>query len=123
MYNAHRGLPPGPAPPPNNRLAELLEQVRAEFEVQGGRTNEYEHQRKSSFVSYAPTRHFPDDKRCIVFVVPRASSHKTLQIARLPVCVIASPTTHSQLALYTLSIWLSRIRPFETPLLIKISTI
>lgn len=45
MYNAHRGMPPGP-PPPNSRLAELLEQVRVEFEAQGGRANEYEHQRE-----------------------------------------------------------------------------
>lgn len=45
MYNAHRGMgPPGPAP--GTRLAELLEQVRAEFETQAGRSNEHEHQRK-----------------------------------------------------------------------------
>ncbi|KAF4555422.1 Transcriptional repressor rco-1-like protein [Elsinoe fawcettii] len=42
MYNAHRGMP-GPAPP-NSRLQELLEQIRTEFDAQGGRTNEYEHQ-------------------------------------------------------------------------------
>ncbi|KAK8213225.1 general transcription repressor [Zalaria obscura] len=42
MYNAHRGIPPGP--PQNNRLADLLEQVRAEFENQGVRANDYEHQ-------------------------------------------------------------------------------
>ncbi|TKX25480.1 transcriptional repressor [Elsinoe australis] len=42
MYNAHRGMP-GP-PPPNSRLQELLEQLRAEFEAQGGRASEYEHQ-------------------------------------------------------------------------------
>lgn len=47
MYNAHRGIAGAPAPP-NNRLVELLEQVRAEFEAQGGRANEYEHQRESS---------------------------------------------------------------------------
>ena len=51
MYNAHRGMPPGP-PPPNSRLAELLEQVRVEFEAQGGRANEYEHQRESRPVSF-----------------------------------------------------------------------
>jgi hypothetical protein len=46
MYNAHRGMgPPGQAPP-GTRLAELLEQVRAEFETQAGRSNEHEHQRK-----------------------------------------------------------------------------
>lgn len=46
MYNAHRGMgPPGQAPP-GSRLAELLEQVRAEFETQAGRSNEHEHQRK-----------------------------------------------------------------------------
>lgn len=54
MYNAHRGIPPGPAP--NSRLAELLEQVRAEFEAQGGRANEYEHQRESLPMSLAETR-------------------------------------------------------------------
>jgi glucose repression regulatory protein TUP1 len=44
MYNAHRGMgPPGQAPP-GTRLAELLEQVRAEFETQAGRSNEHEHQ-------------------------------------------------------------------------------
>jgi hypothetical protein len=48
MYNAHRGMgPPGQAPP-GTRLAELLEQVRAEFETQAGRSNEHEHQRKHS---------------------------------------------------------------------------
>lgn len=48
MYNAHRGMgPPGP-PAPGARLAELLEQVRAEFETQAGRSNEHEHQRKLS---------------------------------------------------------------------------
>jgi hypothetical protein len=47
MYNAHRGIAGAPAPP-NARLVELLEQVRAEFEAQGGRANEYEHQRESS---------------------------------------------------------------------------
>ena len=41
MYNAHRGLA-GPAP--TSRLQELLDQIRAEFESQGGRNNEYEHQ-------------------------------------------------------------------------------
>jgi glucose repression regulatory protein TUP1 len=47
MYNTHRGMgPPGQAPP-GTRLAELLEQVRAEFETQAGRSNEHEHQRKN----------------------------------------------------------------------------
>lgn len=50
MYNAHRGIPPpGPTgPPPSSRLAELLDQVRQEFDVQGGRTSDYEHQREYS---------------------------------------------------------------------------
>lgn len=56
MYNAHRGIAGAPAPP-NSRLVELLEQVRAEFEAQGGRANEYEHQRESSpFVLQTPAR-------------------------------------------------------------------
>lgn len=43
MYNAHRGMVPGA---PNNRLAELLEQVRQEFEAEAGRAGDYERQRK-----------------------------------------------------------------------------
>jgi hypothetical protein len=46
MYNAHRGL----VPQPNNRLTELLDQVRAEFDNQTGRAGEYEHQSESSLV-------------------------------------------------------------------------
>lgn len=45
MYNAHRGMAPGPQP--GSRLTELLEQVRAEFDAQVGRSAEHEHQRKS----------------------------------------------------------------------------
>jgi glucose repression regulatory protein TUP1 len=46
MYNAHRpGIGPGPNPP-NNRLAELLDQVRQEFDNQAGRAGDYEQQRK-----------------------------------------------------------------------------
>ncbi|KAJ9643062.1 general transcription repressor [Coniosporium tulheliwenetii] len=41
MYNAHRGMVPGA---PNNRLAELLEQVRQEFEAEAGRAGDYERQ-------------------------------------------------------------------------------
>lgn len=40
MYNSHRGM----VPAPNNRLTELLDQVRAEFDNQHNRTGEYEHQ-------------------------------------------------------------------------------
>ncbi|MCJ1258480.1 general transcription repressor [Lignoscripta atroalba] len=40
MYNAHRGM----VPAPNNRLTELLEQVRVEFDNQQNRTGEYEQQ-------------------------------------------------------------------------------
>ena len=43
MYNAHRGMGP-PGPVPGTRLAELLEQVRAEFETQAGRSNQHEHE-------------------------------------------------------------------------------
>ena len=42
MYNAHRGM----VPAPSNRLSELLDQVRAEFENQAGRSSDYEVQRK-----------------------------------------------------------------------------
>ena len=42
MYNAHRGM----VPAPNNRLTELLEQVRVEFDNQQNRTGEYEQQSK-----------------------------------------------------------------------------
>ncbi len=45
MYNSHRGM----VAAPNNRLTELLDQVRAEFENQAGRTGEYEQQ--STFAS------------------------------------------------------------------------
>jgi glucose repression regulatory protein TUP1 len=48
MYNSHRGIPPGPPPPQPNRVVELLDQVRAEFEAQIGRTNDTEHHRKST---------------------------------------------------------------------------
>lgn len=40
MYPAHRGQPP-------NRLGELLDQVRAEFEAQAHRSNDYDQQRRS----------------------------------------------------------------------------
>ena len=50
MYNAHRGIPPGPAAP-SARLAELLEQIRAEFDAQGGRTNE-----RQSYQSKRPAK-------------------------------------------------------------------
>ena len=73
MYNAHRGMgPPGQAPP-GTRLAELLEQVRAEFETQAGRSNEHEHQRKHPadhtgavdwWYGAAHTRAFGGDTSC-----------------------------------------------------------
>lgn len=47
MYSAHRGAPPGP---PGNRLADLLEQIRQEFEGQANRANEHEHAREYSIV-------------------------------------------------------------------------
>lgn len=49
MYNAHRGIPPAPS----NRLTELLEQVRQEFENQQSRAGEYE--QNSKFAS--PEKH------------------------------------------------------------------
>lgn len=45
MYNAHRGLPPGPEPA--GRLADLLDQVRQEFAHQANRSTEHENQRES----------------------------------------------------------------------------
>lgn len=49
MYNAHRAMGPGPGPQqPVDRLNELLQQVRAEFEQQAGRSTEHEHQCKSN---------------------------------------------------------------------------
>lgn len=53
MYNAHRGMQ-APAPQPGSRLAELLDQVRAEFEAAAGRSSEHEHQRESSPFPIAP---------------------------------------------------------------------
>ena len=44
MYNAHRGM----VPASNNRLTELLDQVRAEFDNQQSRTAEYDQQSKSA---------------------------------------------------------------------------
>ena len=41
MYQPHR-----PQQPPQTRLGELLEQVKAEFDAQASRTNDYDHQRK-----------------------------------------------------------------------------
>ena len=41
MYNAHRGM----VPAPNNRLTELLDQLRQEFDTQTMSTGEFEHQR------------------------------------------------------------------------------
>ena len=46
MYNSHRGIMP--TQPANNRLAELLDGVRQEFDAQAGRATEYEQQRKCS---------------------------------------------------------------------------
>lgn len=45
MYNSHRGM----VPAPNNRLTELLDQVRVEFENQQARSGEYEHKSMSIF--------------------------------------------------------------------------
>ena len=47
MYNAHRGMVP--APLPNGRLTELLDQIRAEFEGQQNKSEDYE--RNSKFAS------------------------------------------------------------------------
>lgn len=47
MYNSHRGM----VPAPNNRLTELLDQVRVEFENQQARSGEYEHKSMSIFFS------------------------------------------------------------------------
>ncbi|KAF1813145.1 WD40 repeat-like protein [Eremomyces bilateralis CBS 781.70] len=41
MYNSHRAMVPG-APGPNNRLTELLEQVRQEFDLQANRAGDFE---------------------------------------------------------------------------------
>lgn len=45
MYNSHRPPIGVPAPAPNTRLNELLDQVRAEFEGQATRAVDYEQQR------------------------------------------------------------------------------
>lgn len=52
MYNTHRGLMQPPHVPPGNRITELLEQIRIEFEnqasqlSQAGQSREYEQQRE-----------------------------------------------------------------------------
>lgn len=43
MYNAHRGMMPHQAP--NNRLTELLEQIRVEFDTQAGSLDDSARQR------------------------------------------------------------------------------
>ena len=47
MYNAHRGMVP--APPPNARLTELLDQIRAEFDGQMSKGEDYERNSKSRY--------------------------------------------------------------------------
>ncbi|KAF2768424.1 WD40 repeat-like protein [Teratosphaeria nubilosa] len=44
MYNAHRGIPGAPGGHPGSRLAELLDEVKREFEQQANRSGEHEHQ-------------------------------------------------------------------------------
>lgn len=53
MYGAqqHRGMPiPAGGQPAHNRLAELLDQVRQEFEAQLRLVGEHEHQSEFTFV-------------------------------------------------------------------------
>ena len=45
MYNAHRGMMAHQVP--NNRLTELLDQIRAEFDSQLGQAGRSEHERDS----------------------------------------------------------------------------
>lgn len=45
MYNAHRGMMPQHQAP-NNRLTELLEQIRAEFENSQSRVGLSDHERE-----------------------------------------------------------------------------
>lgn len=55
MYNSHGRPPIGvPPAPPNNRLNELLEQVRAEFDGQATRAVDYEQQRMFAFIVPLP---------------------------------------------------------------------
>ena len=60
MYNAHRGMMSAP----NSRLAELLDQVRQEFDNQQNRTGEYEQNSKfaegSTVIKFAFRLHVPD---------------------------------------------------------------
>ena len=53
MYGGgpHRGMPVAPTAG-SSRLAELLEQVRQEFEGQARQANDYEHQSESIFFWY-----------------------------------------------------------------------
>ena len=44
MYNTHRGMVP--APPPTSRLTELLDQIRAEFDGQQNKSEDYERNSK-----------------------------------------------------------------------------
>lgn len=58
MYNAHRGMMPQHVPPAG-RLADLLDQIRVEFENQSSAPREYEQHReqlcKCAFVHLALT--------------------------------------------------------------------
>lgn len=71
MYNAHRGMVP--AGGPNNRLNDLLEQIRHEFENSAGRAVEYEGQRTFAF-SITP----PDRCTCIASI---SRAFKQLHVA------------------------------------------
>jgi hypothetical protein len=52
MYNAHRPPIGVPAPSANNRLNELLDQVRAEFDGQATRAVDYEQQRMFALLRF-----------------------------------------------------------------------
>ena len=76
MYNAHRGVPPGPQP--GNRLGDLLEQVRQEFEQQAGRSSEHEHARK-----YYPSKSW----RSVGRVFRQTRVNTANKIAQLLLCL------------------------------------
>lgn len=51
MYNAHRGLGAQPANNSNNRLSELFDQIRREFDVHA-QDRAGEHDQSSTFVGF-----------------------------------------------------------------------
>jgi len=65
MYNAHRGMMPHQAP--TNRLTELLEQIRVEFDTQAGSLGDSARERdQMGRLKSGPVQYLTIDNRCLV---------------------------------------------------------